>query len=120
MYAGKPLRRATLRAIYGSSLHPISVSLVLLGSRDLVEQYQISFVTFWKFCVDILNLRKKIRKPHPLRQRPRDIGEIAELHYHFGVLWFVVLLDLFQICICAYGCDVSSIIIPLSLIFLNG
>jgi hypothetical protein len=41
-YAGKPLRRAPLRAISGSSVHPISVSSVLLGSRDLVEQDQIS------------------------------------------------------------------------------
>jgi hypothetical protein len=31
-YAGKPLRRAPLRAISGSSVHPISVPSVLLGS----------------------------------------------------------------------------------------
>jgi hypothetical protein len=37
-YAGKPLRRAPLRAIYGRFIHLISVPSVLLGSRDLVEQ----------------------------------------------------------------------------------
>jgi hypothetical protein len=41
-YAGKLLRRAPLWAISGSFGHPISVSSVLLGSRDLVEQDQIS------------------------------------------------------------------------------
>jgi hypothetical protein len=41
-YAGKPLRRAPLRAISGSSSHPFSVPLVLLGSRDLVGKDQIS------------------------------------------------------------------------------
>jgi hypothetical protein len=41
-YAGKPLRRAPLWAISGSIVHLISVPSVLLGSRDLVEQGQIS------------------------------------------------------------------------------
>jgi hypothetical protein len=41
-YAGNPLSRAPLRAIYGSSVHPILVPSVLLGSRDMVEQDQIS------------------------------------------------------------------------------
>jgi hypothetical protein len=31
-YAKKPLMRAPLWAIYGSSIHPFSVSSVLLGS----------------------------------------------------------------------------------------
>jgi hypothetical protein len=31
-YAGKPLRRATLWAIFGSFVHPFSVSSVLMGS----------------------------------------------------------------------------------------
>jgi hypothetical protein len=41
-YAGKLLRRAPLWAISGSFVHPILVPSVLLGSRDLVEQDQIS------------------------------------------------------------------------------
>jgi hypothetical protein len=41
-YAGKPLRRAPLRAISGSSIHLISMLSVLLGFSDLVEQYQIN------------------------------------------------------------------------------
>ena len=41
-YGGKPLRRAPLRAISGSSVHPILVLSVLLGSRDLVEKEKIS------------------------------------------------------------------------------
>jgi hypothetical protein len=49
-YAGKLLRRAPLRVISRSSGHPISVSFLLLGSRDLIEQDQISFVTFWHCC----------------------------------------------------------------------
>jgi hypothetical protein len=55
-YAGKLLRSAPLRAISGSSGHPISVSFLLLGSRDLVEQDQISFVTFWHCCDVLLKL----------------------------------------------------------------
>ena len=55
-YAGKLLRSAPLRAISGSSDHPILVSFLFLGSRDLVEQDQIIFVTFCNYCVDILNL----------------------------------------------------------------
>jgi hypothetical protein len=55
-YAGKLLRSAPLQAISGSSGHLISVSFLLLGSRDLVEQDQISFVTFWHFCDVILNI----------------------------------------------------------------
>jgi hypothetical protein len=37
-YAEKPLRGAPLRAIFGSSVHPILVPSVFLGFRDLVEQ----------------------------------------------------------------------------------
>jgi hypothetical protein len=86
----------------------------------MVEKEQIIFVTFWHFFDLLLNLQIEIREPHPLRQRTGDVGEIVELCYHFGVLWFVVLLALFQICICAYGCDVCSIILPLSFNFLIG
>ena len=109
-----------MQAISGSSSHPILVSFLLLGSRDLVEQDQISFVTFWHYCDILLKIQTEIRKSHPLRQRTGDVGKIVELCYNFGVLWFVVILALFHIYICAYGCDVSSIILPLSFNFLNG
>jgi hypothetical protein len=55
-YAGKLLRSAPLRAIYGSSDHPISRLFLLLGSGDLVEQDQISFVTFWYYCDVLIEL----------------------------------------------------------------
>jgi hypothetical protein len=55
-YAGKLLRSAPLQAIYGSSDHPISVSFLFLGSRDLVEKDQIIFVTFWHYYDVLLNL----------------------------------------------------------------
>jgi hypothetical protein len=55
-YAGKLLRSAPLRAISGSFGHPISVSFLLLGSRDLVEKYQINFVTFWYYFYLLINL----------------------------------------------------------------
>jgi hypothetical protein len=42
IYEGKPLRRAPLRAISGSSVHQILVPSVLLGYRDMVEQEKIS------------------------------------------------------------------------------
>jgi hypothetical protein len=42
-YAGKILRSTPLWAISWSSDHPISVSFLLLGSRDLVENKTISF-----------------------------------------------------------------------------
>jgi hypothetical protein len=38
LYAGKLLRSTPLRAISGSSGHPISLMFLLLGYRDLVEQ----------------------------------------------------------------------------------
>jgi hypothetical protein len=52
-YAGKLLRSAPLRAISGSSGHPISVSFLLLGSIDLFEQDQISLLPFWH-CYDVI------------------------------------------------------------------
>jgi hypothetical protein len=75
-YAGKLLRSAPLRAISGSSGHPISVLFLLLGSRDLVEQDQISFVTFWH-CCDVhfkaLNINKKASPTETkARRRRRD------------------------------------------------
>jgi hypothetical protein len=36
-YAGKLLRSTPLRVIFGSFGHPISVSFLLLDSRELVE-----------------------------------------------------------------------------------
>jgi hypothetical protein len=85
-----------LRAISGSSGHSILVSFILLGSRDLVEQDQINFVTFWHCCDVILKIQIEIRKPHPLRQRPRDIGEIAELRYHIGVYGLLFFMLYFR------------------------
>jgi hypothetical protein len=41
-YAGKMLRGAPLRVIYGSFGHPNSVLFLLFGFRDLVEQDHIS------------------------------------------------------------------------------
>jgi hypothetical protein len=37
-------------------------------------------------------LEAEIRNTHPLRQRPRDIGEITELCYHIGVMFICCLL----------------------------
>jgi hypothetical protein len=114
------LRRAPLWAISGSFVHPFSMPSVFLGSIDMVEQDQISLYPFFH-CYDVhLNILTKIRKPHPLRQRPGDIGEIVELHYHFGVLWFVVLHAYVQICIFLNGCYVSSFISSSFIKFLNG
>ena len=95
-YAGKLLRSAPLRAISRSSGHPIWVSFLLLGSRDLVEQDQINFVTFWQDCDVLIELWTQIRKPHPLRQRPRDISEIVELRYHIGVMVFCCFMSQFS------------------------
>jgi hypothetical protein len=43
-YAGKLLRSRRLRAISGSSGHPLCVLFLLLGSRDLEEHDQISLL----------------------------------------------------------------------------
>jgi hypothetical protein len=95
-YAGKLLRSTPLWAISGRSGHRISMSFILLGSRDLVEQDQISFITFWHYCDVFLNIPTEIRKPHPLRQRLGDIGEIVELHYHIGVHGLLLFMLYFR------------------------
>jgi hypothetical protein len=88
-----------LQAIFGSFVHSIWVSSFLMCSLDIVEHDKIIVVIHYHFHDVHLKFQTEIRKPHPLRQRPRDVGEIVELRYHIGVYGLLsscLCLDLYN------------------------